>query len=364
MKIAIFHDYFGSIGGAEKLVLELAHALKADIYTTEINRANLKRINTYHVKVYSLGEYVSIPVLKQGYTSMMFYRAKIKKYDLYIMSNCWSIFACKNHHPNIHYVHTPPRMFYDSKRYFYDILPWYSRLYFLIWVWAYTYIYEKQLKHVDKFLVNSKTVQKRLKKYYHVDSKDAPIIYPPIKQYKFISQGNYWLSVNRIYPHKRIELQIEVFRQLPSERLIIVGGYPKGDHSTGYAKKILKNVPPNVKFLWEVDETELEKLYGECKAFITTAKDEDFGMSVLEAMSAGKGVVATNEGGYRETVINGKTGYLVKPDEEEVIEAIRSINKNPSRYKDVCEKQAKKFSPERFIKRFKEEIESLKREYK
>lgn len=44
MKIAIFHDYFGSIGGGEKLVLELARALKADIITTEINQKNVKRL--------------------------------------------------------------------------------------------------------------------------------------------------------------------------------------------------------------------------------------------------------------------------------------------------------------------------------
>jgi glycosyltransferase involved in cell wall biosynthesis len=355
MKIAIFHDYFGSIGGGEKLVLDLAHGLNADVYTTEINRKNLKRINKHHVRVILLKDSIKFPVLKQIHSSIIFHNANLnnKGYDFYIMSGNWAIFACKKHHSNINFIHTPPRMFYDDNKSFYKQVPWYGKILFLIWVTIHKRIYEKQIKYMDSIIANSNNTQHRIKKYYH---KDSVVISPPIKKYAFRKYGDYWLSINRIYPHKRIELQIEAFRKLPHERLIIVGGYMSGDHAKAYANKVFTNLPKNVSYIGEIDERIVEKLYGECKAFITTSKDEDFGMTVLEAMSAGKPVIAPNEGGYRETVINGKTGYLVKANSTEIIKNIKKISVNPSKYKSACIIQADKYNISRFIKKIKQEL--------
>lgn len=352
MKIAIMHDFFGSIGGGEKLVLELAKGLKADIFTTDINYNNLRRINVYNVKVKSLGKCIQIPILKQIHASYIFHKAKLNKYDFYILSGNWAVFATKKHQPNLYYIHTPVRMFYDSKKDFYKISPWYAKLPFLIWINLHKYFLEKQFKYVNKIISNSLNTKNRIKKFHNRNSK---VIYPPIKKYKFKKYGDFWLSVNRIYPHKRIELQIEAFKKLPNEKLFIVGGYMKGDHAKMYADKVIKDLPKNVKYLGEVDEKELNNLYGNCKGFITTAKDEDFGMTVLEAMSAGKPVIAVNEGGYKETV-NNKVGKLVNANVNEIINAIKEISKNPKKYKINCIKQANQFSVKKFINYIKEEL--------
>ena len=89
---------------------------------------------------------------------------------------------------------------------------------------------------------------------------------------------------------------------MPEEKLIIVGGYFRGDHASHYAEKIGRNLPPNVTLRGEVPEEELHDLYARCRAHICTALDEDYGLTPLEAMASGKPVVAVNEGGYRETV--------------------------------------------------------------
>ena len=352
MKIAIIHDFVASIGGGEKLVLELAKALNADLYTTDINRQNLKRINTSNVKVKSLGKCIQLPILKQVHASYIFHKAKLNNYDFYILSGNWAVFAAKKHQPNLYYVHTPVRMFYDSKKDFYKIAPWYAKLPFLIWVNLHKYFLEKQFKYVNKIVTNSLNTKKRIKRFHN---RDAKVIYPPIKKYKFKKYGNFWLSVNRIYPHKRIGLQINIFKNLPKEKLVIVGGYMPGDHAKIYAKKILRRLPNNIKYLSEVSENKLNELYGNCKGLITTAKDEDFGMTVLEAMSAGKPVIAPNEGGYKET-INNKVGKLVNANINELINTIREISKNPKAYKINCIKQANKFNVRRFIKEIKEEL--------
>lgn len=352
MKIAIFHDYLGSIGGGEKLVLELAKGLSADIYTTDINKNNLKRLNYKNIKIFSLGKCIQFPGLKQVHSSWIFHKAKLKNYDFYILSGNWSVFATKKHQPNLYYIHTPVRMFYDSYEHFKKIASW-NLIPFLLWVKLHKYFLEKQFKYINKIVTNSVNVKNRIKKYHHRESK---IIYPPIKKYKFIKYGDFWLSVNRIYPHKRIDLQIEVFKNLPNEKLIIVGGYMSGDHAKNYAKRTLSNLPKNIKYLGEVSEKALEDLYGKCKAFITTSENEDFGMTVLEAMSAGKAVIAVNEGGYKETMVNNKTGILVKPNSDDLTNAIKKISKNPKKYKNFCERRAKIFNINNFINGMKKEI--------
>ncbi len=79
---------------------------------------------------------------------------------------------------------------------------------------------------------------------------------------------------------------------MTKEKLVIVGGYAKGDHASRYAENLLKDLPPNVRFLGEVSEGELQDLYARCRGIICTALDEDFGLTPLEAMASGKPVVS------------------------------------------------------------------------
>ncbi len=123
----------------------------------------------------------------------------------------------------------------------------------------------------------------------------------------------------------------------------------------------MKMRPKNVEILKEVSQSELAKLYANCKGFITTAMDEDFGMAPVEAMASGKPVIAANEGGYKETIINNKTGILIdniNPDK--LIKAIKRLNKelktNPDKYKTACQEQAKQFDTKEFIRKIKQEI--------
>ena len=138
---------------------------------------------------------------------------------------------------------------------------------------------------------------------------------------------------------------------MPEEKLIIVGGYSKGDHAKSYAENIVNNLPENVKVLGEISESELLDIYSRCRGFICTAMDEDFGMTPVEAMASGKPVVAVNEGGFKETVIHGKTGLLINADVNSVIEAVKFISREPESYRDACVEQAKHFDLSIFNKK-------------
>jgi len=150
-------------------------------------------------------------------------------------------------------------------------------------------------------------------------------------------------------------LQIEAFRALKNEKLIIIGCYEKSNVFNDYVEYIKKIKPKNVEIRSFISEKEKNDLYTHCKGLIATSIDEDFGMNAVEAMSAGKPVIAVNEGGYKETVIEGKTGHLVEAKVESIIKAIEKI-KSPLKYQKASEKQAKKFSRERFISEIKKII--------
>ncbi len=359
LRIAILHDFFTSIGGGEKLTLELARALKADIITTDIDRQNWSRLQAHDIAFRSVGETIRFPILKQIHASWLFARSKME-YDVYILSGNWCIFAARRHHPNLLYCHTPVRMFYSHFWEFFRVCPWYAKPVFMLWALIHKVLLEARLLDINAIVTNSKNTKKRIKKYY---KRDATVIYPPIRQYKHIRYGSFWLSVNRLYPHKRIELQIEAFRKLPDQQLWIVGGYAQGDHAHAYVKRIMKDLPKNVRFLGEIDESLLAELYGSCKGFIATSVDEDFGMNVLEAMSAGKSVVAVNEGGYTESVKDGKTGLLVEAKKDAIIKAVQSINKNPGRWRKACERRAAEFSEERFKRQMSGAVAQVVRKY-
>jgi glycosyltransferase involved in cell wall biosynthesis len=167
-------------------------------------------------------------------------------------------------------------------------------------------------------------------------------------RYRFEDVGDFWLSVNRLSHEKRIDLQVEAFRRLPRERLVIVGGPQMGVD----AKKLLRSLrpPENVEVLGEVDERRLLDLYAKCRGLLATSRDEDFGLAPVEAMAAGKAVVAVDEGGYRETVVPDRTGWLVSADPESLARAIGSAA--PAQLetmRSACEAQARRFDTRTFL---------------
>lgn len=357
-RIAIFHDYINAIGGAEKLVLTLARGIGADVITTDANRKSIREMGFEDVKIISIGRTIKFPILKHMSASMLFTLCDFsKEYDVFIMSGNWSIYAARKHKPNLWYCHSPTRAFYDLRDFV--IQSQRDPIRRLIgWLWAAVYrnFDRWAVKNIQKIVVNSRNVQQRVKRYY---DRAATVIYPPVPTAEFYykKNGNFWLSVNRLDPHKRIGLQIETFKALPKERLRIIGGVSKGD-PTEDVRALLRNLPKNIEIVGEVSEKELRENYANCKAFITTAVAEDFGMSVVEAMASGKPVVATAEGGYKETVTS-KTGMLVKADALSLIKAVREISKRPRGYRKECERRAKNFDTKVFIERMRERIKGV-----
>ncbi|HIC90593.1 MAG TPA: glycosyltransferase family 4 protein [Syntrophaceae bacterium] len=356
MKIAIFHDYFGNIGGGEKVVLTLAKAFNADVITTDLDRDIIDRMGFKGVNFISLGRTIKFPVLKQITASLRFATCNFcKDYDYFIFSGNWAHYASKRHHPNLWYCHTPFRFFYDLHYQILQGIALPQRCVARVWIYFHRKCDQCFVGHVDNIVTNSRNTQGRIRKYY---GRDSTIAYPPIDTSKYACKGytDFWLSINRFYPEKRIELQVETFRRLKGEKLVIVGGYSKGDHAKRHFREIIRDIPKNVEMKGIISEKELIELYGTCKGLICTALDEDFGMTPLEAMASGKPVVAVREGGYLETVIDGVTGRLVEPTVPAIVQGILETSEDPTKYKEACIERAQEFDTSKFISKMKEEI--------
>jgi glycosyltransferase involved in cell wall biosynthesis len=107
----------------------------------------------------------------------------------------------------------------------------------------------------------------------------------------------------------------------------------------------------------EVTEKELLDLYANCRGLICTAMDEDFGLTPLEAMASGKPVVAVDEGGFRETVTPG-TGMLVEPSQVNIVNAIKTLSRDPESYRDACIARAREFDLPHFTERIKKTVDN------
>jgi len=356
MKVAVCHDRLMERSGGERVAITLARMFDADLYVTRYSPENTFEA-AKKLKVIEISPSMEPPI-SQLYTliwmndSIKFSKLRrLSDYDLLITSGQLAHFASIQNQKNIWYCHTPNRALYDLRNEVRERLGFFWKPWFELWAKFWKSFDQKSVRCINKIVVNSKNVQRRVQKFYE---RCSTVVYPPvnIKKFHFKPAENYWLSVQRVEPEKRIEIQLKAFEKLRNEKLILVG---PGKYKKSYIQKIsrwIKNMP-NVTWKTSVSEKKLIDLYARCKGVIQTAIDEDFGLVTIESMASGKPCIAVAEGGFKETIIHGKTGLLLKkPYVENLIKTIKNFDKytfNPK----TCINRAMKFSEEEFIKKMK-----------
>ena len=383
MKIALVHDYIKEYGGAERVLKVLTEMYpKAPIYTAFSVKGSTAEKAFRGAEIH---ESWSAPLLKIGklYSPLRFLIPVIwgsfdlSKYDLVITSCSWYItrgFKIGPRTKVIAYCHTPPRWLYgyETSVGFTKYLP--VKIYAAIvghFLRMYDYISAQEPKRnpkpeirnpkitagVDVFIANSENVKRRIEKFYR---REATVVYPPVNVEKIIEETknlrneeneNYFLIVSRLVGAKGIEDVISAFetKDLSKYKLKIVG------EKTGFMnyESGFKNENKNIEFLGRVGDEKLWELYAGATGFLALARDEDFGMTVVEAQAAGTPVIAFNGGGFKESVIDGVTGLLINDTDEKTLrEAIEKFNKIKWDRKKLQE-NAKRFSRERFLRDFR-----------
>ena len=177
MKIAIFHNYMDNIGGAEIVDLILARELKADIYTTNINKEKIQKMGFSTNNIFSIGKIPINAPFKQEFAYWKFRKLNIEKkfkkhYDFYIIAGDWAMPAGRNNKPNLWYVYSPKREIWDLYEYVRnEIVPGVylgniNKYIFDIWVKLHRFLDLRDLNNIGEIISISENVQKRVKKYY------------------------------------------------------------------------------------------------------------------------------------------------------------------------------------------------------
>lgn len=369
MKVALIHDHLAQDGGAEKVLKVLAEMFpEAVIYTLLSDKVKTdkylkdRRIDTSIIQRLPGGVKHYRWYLPFMPMAVEFF--DLSTYDLVISDT--SSFAkgviTSTDVPHICYCHTPTRYLWSDTHQYINELKCNKFLKKIIslflsnlrlWDFA-------AAGRVDYFIANSKTVAKRIEKYYRRDSK---IIYPPVEtKHFFISdlkdqapEERYFLAGCRLVPYKRIDIVVEAFKKLGNAyRLKIFGD--------GVDMPRLKSIAgdnPNIEFLGRISEDEKAVFFSRAQAFINP-QEEDFGITPVESMASGRPVIAYKKGGVTETVVHGETGlFFDEQSAEAIAETIKSFDFatfDPQKIRAYAEK----FS----VARFEEEMLSFIKQVK
>ncbi|MFA7170466.1 MAG: glycosyltransferase [Candidatus Paceibacterota bacterium] len=367
-KVAIVHDFLTYWGGAEQVLLSLHHIYPdAPIYTLLYDKKMDEYFPNARIRVSFLGKLPNFLKKRKKFMLPLLPTAAetfdLSGFDLVISSS--GSFAkgviVKPRTLHVSYCHAPTRFLWD----------WYQNylkenhvgkikkllvvpVLHLIRIWD-----RSASERVDFYVANSRNTALRIKKFYGRDSK---VIYPPVDFKKFnemknlpsVPEKDYYLIVSRLSPYKKIDIAITAFNKM-NLTLVIIG-------EGGDRKRLGKMAENNITFAGFQDEKHLAAYYEGAKAVIFPGED-DFGITIVEAMSFGKPVLAYARGGALETVTPGKTGELFASEVPEILaDGVRRMSRNMEKYNTQEIKAfAEKFSRENFEKRFKEFVDEARR---
>lgn len=361
MNIALVHDWLTNMAGGERVLLEMSKVYSdAPIYTSifdpkgakdfagkDVRPSFLQRMPIISKMVKSKREFL-IPL-----TPFAFEQTDLSKFDLVVSSCSFPSKGVLTKPDTIHicYCHTPARYLWEPEIDSRAKSGWMSSLRKntarRLRTWD-----RVAATRVDHYIANSNYIASRIKKYY---GRDSIVIYPPVDIDRFKPTEpkkikDYYLFVSRLVDYKKCDLVIEAFNDLKLPLIVIGRGPDK--------KRLEALANSNITFMGFLSDKEIKKYYAEAKAFVFAA-EEDFGIVPVEAMAAGRPVIAFKGGGVCETVIDKETGILFEEQTPQcLIDAIKKFN--PNEFDSaVIRKQAEKFSNERFQRELRKTINDI-----
>jgi glycosyltransferase involved in cell wall biosynthesis len=364
VKVAIVHDWLTTLGGSELVLRELLRVFPdADVFTLvdkmssdDKSFVGIGRVTTSFLD--------AIPGVAAHYRSLLpFYPAAVRSlnvgaYDVVISNSHAVAKGVRTHDRQLHicYCLSPMRYAWDLReqyltesglsdgvrgalvRMVLDALKRWDR---------------QRSADVDVFVTLSRYIADRIERAY---GRSATVIYPPVDVDFFTpgagdeSLGDYYATVSRFVPYKRIDLIARGFSLLPDRRLVIVGDGPD-------AEKIRAAAGPNVTLIGRASRERVRDVLRGAKAFVFAA-EEDFGIAPVEAQACGIPVIALGRGGVLETVSDGATAeptgvFFAEPTPESLAAAVRRFEQlRPPISADACRANAQHFSEARFRREF------------
>jgi glycosyltransferase involved in cell wall biosynthesis len=343
MRIAIVHDYFTQLGGAEKVAEEMFRIFpRASMFST-VAFDDRMPVGLKDVSVHTSWMQLMPGIRRYYRLYFLLYPLAVRSlnlahYDLVISSSSGYVkgVAAPRDAMHICYCHTPMR-----------------------WVWNFDGYSEREsmspairvalraltsalrqwdvgaARQPDHFIANSKVVAERIQRAY---GRTAEVIHPPIDVDRFRPSDqvdDYYMLLSRMVSYKRLDLAVEACTRL-NRKLVVVGAGPQ--------RKYLESIAgPSIKFAGRVRDSEVVRLASRCRALLFPG-EEDFGMAPLEVAAAGRPTIAFRAGGATETIVDGSTGlFFNQQTPEALMDAIEQFERQEWAPSDI-RKHAEEFS--------------------
>ncbi len=369
MKKALIHDWFSTYAGAEKCIESFTNIWDDfEIYSLIDFLSDADRDKILKGKYAHTSFIQKLPFAKDKYRNYLpLFPLAIEQFDLsgydVVLSSSHAVAKGVLTHSNqlhISYVHTPIRYAWDLyHQYLYESglnhgLKGILAKYFLhkIRLWDVS-----TANRVDHYIANSHYIARRIKKIYN---KSSDVIYPPVDVDKFKlreAKEEFYLTVSRMVPYKKIDLIVEAFSQTDKKLLVIGDGPDMG--------KIKSKASKNIELLGFADDKTMADLMGQAKAFVFAA-EEDFGITPVEAQACGTPVICFGRGGALETVREGISGlYFMEQNIRELLATVDKFEQSYDKFEPIkIRENSLKFSRTRFESEIKSYVEKKYEEFK
>lgn len=342
-KIALYHPWVYLKGGAERVILEIATRSKHKwtIFTNHYDSVNtfpeFKELDIVELKKVSVKRAYNIVAS----TGIRFITQKVdlSQFDALLVSSegLGDFFTLRNHsRPTFCFCHTPLKVIHDPitrAKYIGDkrsLIPKY-----IISSTVFKMVDKIAWSHYRKVICNSNETRKRTLKARLAPADKIIVNHPgvdmnklkPIWEFK-----KYFLIPGRIVWYKNIQMGIDAFKLFEEKygnkngfRLVISGMVD--NKSKDYFDDLKEQCKgwSNIEFVRNPSDEKFFKLYKKCYAVVFTSLNEDWGIVPLEAMAFGKPVISTNKGGPTESLVNGKTGFLVESTKEDICKHMKIL---------------------------------------
>jgi glycosyltransferase involved in cell wall biosynthesis len=329
VKVAIVHEWFVNHAGSEKVVQELleifpdAKLFSLVDFLKGSRRAYLggRPVQTSFIQ--------KLPFARRHFRSYfpLFPLAveshDLREFDLIISSSHMVSkgILCRQDQLHISYCHSPCRFAWDLYHQYLEEaglskgLKGFFAQYFLHRLRNWDIISLNRVRH---FVANSSYIGRRIQ---HVYRRDAEVVYPPVDTARFQCQekkADYYFAAGRVVPYKKMDIIADAFRQMPEKKLIL-------SVSAQDADKIRQLAGSNIEVLIDCPDARFQEIMAGAKAFVFAA-EEDFGITMAEALACGTPVIAFGKGGAREIVQHGKSGLLFEQQlASDVIQAVKTF---------------------------------------
>ncbi|MEZ6071967.1 MAG: glycosyltransferase [Pirellulales bacterium] len=349
LDLAVIIPELAKYGGAERLLIECVarwqHRHRITIYSSKTNRQLLSEHGVgREVEVKTLSPYYEgqHSILLNAVLLPKIWEREVGTHDVY-HTHLWPTHLI-DRHPMVWYPHEPLRILHDLRyeQALDDVADQFQRNLHIYPKYNYDRVsdmtYEAYLASIDMFdklgapdriVANSKYTAGYLERVYGVGVTD--VVYPGVNDQDFIYQPpdeNIFLTVGQLWPHKRMKLIIEAIRHVEGAQLYIVGNGPEKQRLQRMTQGL--GLSDRVFFLHGLTNLEVQILFSRALAVVFTPMKEPFGIVALEAMAAGKPLIAVEEGGFTEAV-DESCAMLVPAEPERIADAMRQLRDDKER---------------------------------